>query len=90
MAASTGSMAGFDRSAVKVVKTAPLMTIDEAMEAMPSSDRSCQAPGTLTLAANDPHHRRSVHRLTVTVRSFCESSCATLVAAWTNASAVPL
>ncbi len=74
MAASTGSMAGFDRSAVKVVKTAPLMTIDEAMEAMPSSDRSCQAPGTLTLAANDPHHR----------------TCATLVAAWTNASAVPL
>ena len=39
------------------------------------------ATGALIIAA---------HRLTVTVRSFCESSCATLVAAWTNASALPL
>ena len=53
----------------------------EGKEVLARMREDVVATGALIIAA---------HRLTVTVRSFCESSCATLVAAWTNASAVPL
>jgi hypothetical protein len=53
----------------------------EGKEVLARMREDVVATGALIIAA---------HRLTVTLRSFCESSCATLVAAWTNASAVPL